>query len=449
MSTTHARPVDYMNVVCIQADHDFSGVVEMQNYRILSKKGEGTFSRVMVGVSVQTHVRYAIKCMKKKFESLEDINKLAEIQALRRLSRHPHIIRLHDVLYEGRRLAVVLELMDMNLYEAIKDRRTFVPEQQIISWMYQLFQALAYMHGNNLFHRDVKPENLLLLGHTLKLGDLGSCSSIGTVGPPFTEYISTRWYRAPECLLTSGFYGSKMDIWAAACVLYEVATLKPLFPGKNELDQRHKIHSILGTPSDHILSQFRSLPGEHLGHISFQPTKGSGFKHHLNHCSTQLVTLLTSTLIYDPVNRPTAHQCLQSPIFSKLEQIQSKSPNVKAVSDLDKHPLLSQSTTCVSPPVSESPRYSQPDVPPLPNIPTITGIDMPKLIRVDKLKARQPVFGKSARDIGLANQRRRSNMVDRNGKITNRRPNLSKFRNFTQIYRIDLQADKKEPLTHR
>jgi serine/threonine protein kinase len=237
-----------------------------------------------------------------------------------------------------------------------------------------------------------------------------------------------------------------MDIWAAGCVLYEIATLKPLFPGKNELDQIHKIHSILGTPSDHILSEFRSLPGDHLGHISFQPIKGSGFGNNLNHCSTKLVNLLTLTLIYDPVNRPTAHQCLQSPIFSKLQQIQSKSPMVKAQHQTVMHPLLSQSSTCVSPPESGSPRYSQPDVPPLP---TITGIDLPKLISVDKFKIRQSVIGKSARVIGLANQRRRSNIIDRNGKITNRRPNLSKYRNFTQIYRIDLQTDQKESLTHR
>lgn len=82
--------------------------------------------------------------------------------------------------------------------------------------------------------------------------------------PPYTEYISTRWYRAPECLLTNGFYDSKMDIWGIGCVFFEVVSLFPLFPGTNELDQIQKVHSILGTPSPKILASFK----KHSSHIS-------------------------------------------------------------------------------------------------------------------------------------------------------------------------------------
>lgn len=78
-------------------------------------------------------------------------------------------------------------------------------------------------------------ENILLMGDTVKLADLGSCRGLYSK-PPFTEYISTRWYRAPECLLTDGYYGYKMDIWGAGCVFFEVLSLFPLFPGNNELD---------------------------------------------------------------------------------------------------------------------------------------------------------------------------------------------------------------------
>ena len=90
-------------------------------------------------------------------------------------------------------------------------------------------------------------ENILLTGDTIKLADLGSCRGLYSK-PPLTEYISTRWYRAPECLMTDGHYGYKMDIWGVGCVFFEVLSLFPLFPGDNELDQIHKIHSILGTP---------------------------------------------------------------------------------------------------------------------------------------------------------------------------------------------------------
>lgn len=87
----------------------------------------------------------------------------------------------------------------------------------------------------------------MLSGETIKLADLGSCRGLYNK-PPLTEYISTRWYRAPECLMTDGHYGYKMDIWGVGCVFFEVLSLYPLFPGENELDQIHKIHNILGTP---------------------------------------------------------------------------------------------------------------------------------------------------------------------------------------------------------
>ena len=99
-------------------------------------------------------------------------------------------------------------------------------------------------------------ENILLSGDTIKLADLGSCRGLYSK-PPLTEYISTRWYRAPECLMTDGHYGYKMDIWGVGCVFFEVLSLFPLFPGDNELDQIHKIHNILGTPPAELLEKFQ------------------------------------------------------------------------------------------------------------------------------------------------------------------------------------------------
>ena len=99
-------------------------------------------------------------------------------------------------------------------------------------------------------------ENILLSGDTIKLADLGSCRGLYSK-PPLTEYISTRWYRAPECLMTDGHYGYKMDIWGVGCVFFEVLSLFPLFPGDNELDQIHKIHNILGTPPQELIDKFQ------------------------------------------------------------------------------------------------------------------------------------------------------------------------------------------------
>lgn len=199
----------------------------MDEYKLEYEKGSGTFSVVFTAVSLKTGKQVAIKCMKKKFDSLERVKKLKEIQALHMLS-HDNIIKLTDTLYdepsgkhtcyEGK-LALVLELMDMNLYECLKSKKNPLTYEKIKLYMFQVLKAIDFMHRKNIFHRDIKPENILLRGNAVKLADLGSCKSRSSPHP-YTDYISTRWYRAPECLMTDGYYNEKMDIWGFGCVLF-------------------------------------------------------------------------------------------------------------------------------------------------------------------------------------------------------------------------------------
>mmetsp|Transcript_16761 Transcript_16761/g.39506 ORF Transcript_16761/g.39506 Transcript_16761/m.39506 type:complete len:194 (+) Transcript_16761:111-692(+) len=193
----------------------------MHKYRLIAKKGEGTFSEVLKAQAIKSGKMVAIKCMKSHFESEEQVNNLREIQALRRLSPHPNIIKLLEVLYDQPtgRLALVFELMDMNIYELIRGRRQYLPEARIKMYMYQLIKSMDHMHRNGIFHRDIKPENILITDDVLKLADFGSCRGIYSK-QPYTEYISTRWYRAPECLLTDGYYNYKMDMWGVGCVFF-------------------------------------------------------------------------------------------------------------------------------------------------------------------------------------------------------------------------------------
>ena len=91
------------------------------------------------------------------------------------------------------------------------------------------------MHKNGFFHRDLKPENLLMTGSTIKIADFGLAREIRS-RPPFTDYVSTRWYRAPEIILRSTIYNSPVDIFALGCIMAELYLLNPIFPGNNELD---------------------------------------------------------------------------------------------------------------------------------------------------------------------------------------------------------------------
>lgn len=144
----------------------------------------------------------------------------------------------------------------MNLFDLIRGRDHYLDPTLVRIYLYQALTSVAYLHSKGIFHRDIKPENILIessydIWTGLKLADFGSCRGIYSK-PPYTEYISTRWYRAPECLLTDGYYGSEMDVWGLGCVFYEISALVPLFPGENEKDQVRRIHNILGTPDDEV-----------------------------------------------------------------------------------------------------------------------------------------------------------------------------------------------------
>jgi len=204
----------------------------------------------------------------------------------------------------------------MNLYQAIEGRKKYLPEKKVKYWIYQTLKALETMHKKGIFHRDIKPENILLLKNKVKLADLGSCKGMYSK-PPFTEYISTRWYRSPECLLTDGYYNYKMDIWGLGCVFYEMLTLEPLFPGDDEIDQVNKINYILGSPPNDLFEKFVKNSA-HRNEFNFEYQKGIGIYRYLAHVSHNTVDLIGKMLIYDPDLRPTATECLNHECFKEF-----------------------------------------------------------------------------------------------------------------------------------
>ncbi|KAK1303815.1 Cyclin-dependent kinase F-4 [Acorus calamus] len=219
----------------------------MDRYKIIKEVGDGTFGSVWRAINKQTGEVVAIKKMKRKYYSWEECMNLREVKSLRRMN-HPNIIKLKEVFRENDVLYFVFEYMEYNLYQLMKDRGKLFSEAEVRNWCFQIFQALAYMHQHGYFHRDLKPENILVTKDIIKIADFGLAREICSQ-PPYTEYVSTRWYRAPEVLLQSSVYGSAVDMWAMGAIMAELFTLQPLFPGASEVDEIYKICSVIGSPN--------------------------------------------------------------------------------------------------------------------------------------------------------------------------------------------------------
>lgn len=189
-----------------------------------------------------------------------------------------------------------------------KDAKKFLPEARIRNVMYQILQGLAYMHKHGFFHRDMKPENLLVNGDVVKLADFGLAREIRS-RPPYTDYVSTRWYRAPEVLLRSARYNAPIDIWACGAIMAELYTFRPLFPGASEPDEVYKICSVLGTPTKQTWPEGLKLASKiNFKFARFVPTP---MEQLVPNASREGIQLIKDMLQYDPAKRPTAAQCLQ------------------------------------------------------------------------------------------------------------------------------------------
>ncbi|KAL0481164.1 serine/threonine-protein kinase MAK [Acrasis kona] len=283
----------------------------MKRYKLSKMIGDGTYGSVVRATNNETQELVAIKKMKKKYFSWEECVNLREVQTLKKLN-HPNIIKLKEVIRENNELYFVFEYMDANLYQIMKDRDKPFSESKIRNIMYQVLQGLAYQHKMGYFHRDMKPENLLINKDTVKVADFGLAREI-RARPPITEYVSTRWYRAPEVLMRSPNYNSPVDLWAVGVIMAELYTLRPLFPGTSEPDEIFKICSVLGTPTQENWSDgMRLAAGMNYKFPKFAQTPLETL---IPNACPEAIQLMTDLMKYDPIKRPTASQALQYPYF--------------------------------------------------------------------------------------------------------------------------------------
>ncbi|XP_077100418.1 serine/threonine-protein kinase MAK isoform X10 [Siphateles boraxobius] len=284
----------------------------MNRYTTFKQLGDGTYGSVLMGKSNESGELVAIKRMKRKFYSWEECMNLREVKSLKKLN-HANVVKLKEVIRENDHLYFVFEYMKENLYQLMKDRTKLFPESVIRNISFQILQGLSFIHKHGFFHRDMKPENLLCMGPELvKIADFGLAREIRS-RPPYTDYVSTRWYRAPEVLLRSPVYSSPIDIWAVGCIMAELYTLRPLFPGNSEVDEIFKICQVLGTVKKSDWPEGYQLAAAM--NFRFPQCVPTPLKTLIPNATNEALDLMRDFLHWDPKKRPSAAKALRYPYF--------------------------------------------------------------------------------------------------------------------------------------
>lgn len=277
----------------------------MEKYKFLKNIGYGSYGTVSKAIVKGTREVVAVKKLKKTYSSWDECSEIAEIVILRRL-HHNNLIQLREVIRENEDLYLIFDYMDSTLIEFLQKNPSSHP--LIVSYLRQAFEGLAYIHKSGYMHRDIKPENILVLESQCKISDFGLAKRVGC--PKYTDYISTRWYRAPELLLHANMYTPAVDIWAMGCIIAEVYMGTAIFPGTNEKDQLERITSTLGSPSswdDGKVLARRS------GFV-FKNCSGVMFNEFIN-APRQALRIIELLLRWDPNQRITAVQALAHPFL--------------------------------------------------------------------------------------------------------------------------------------
>ena len=177
----------------------------MEKYQLLEELGGGAFGVVTKAKDLETNEYVALKKFKKKYYKWDECKNLREVKSLINFKNNDNIVKLKEVLHVDGSLYLIFEYLEKNLYQLINSRQTSnkkFSESQIRCIMWQILNGIEYMHKYGFFHRDLKPENLLVNGDKVKIADFGLAREIRSL-PPYTDYVATRWYRAPECALRS------------------------------------------------------------------------------------------------------------------------------------------------------------------------------------------------------------------------------------------------------
>ncbi|KAG5495646.1 hypothetical protein GH5_03311 [Leishmania sp. Ghana 2012 LV757] len=288
----------------------------MEAYETLGILGEGTYGVVVKARSRITGKLVAIKRFKQT-EQDEHVRKTStrEVRMLQ-LLRHPNVIRLEDVFRREGKLYLVFEFVSNTILQLLENTARGLSRRELRRYTYQLLRGIEFCHRNNVIHRDVKPENVLIdESGLLKLCDFGFARQMSAKGK-YTDYVATRWYRAPELLVGDVAYGKPVDVWALGCMFAELSDGQPLFPGESDLDQLCLILQTCGPVPVRMVLIFEHNPlynGISFPHSSIVYT----LKERYHRESDDWLQLLNSCLQPDPAQRLTCTELMELPYFTR------------------------------------------------------------------------------------------------------------------------------------
>ncbi|GAA5958214.1 hypothetical protein JCM21900_000146 [Sporobolomyces salmonicolor] len=297
-------------------------------YAVQDVIGEGAYGVVASAIHRPTGQKVAIKKIAPFDHSMFCLRTLRELKLLRYFAEQnvsENIISIVDIvkptsLDAFKEVYLIQELMETDLYRVIRTQN--LSDDHVQYFVYQTCRALKALHSADVIHRDLKPSNLLLNANCdLKVCDFGLARSVATAEPNggetgfMTEYVATRWYRAPEIMLTFKQYTKAIDIWSVGCICAEMLSGRPLFPGRDYHHQLSLILAVTGTPT---LDEFYNINSrrsrDYLRALPFQKKKN--FHDLFPNASPLAVDFLAKTLTFDPIKRLTVEQCLEHPYLA-------------------------------------------------------------------------------------------------------------------------------------
>jgi len=288
-----------------------------RRYTKLGKLGEGTYGIVWKAVKNDTGEVVAIK--KIRLENPDEgipATAIREISYLKEL-KHPNIVALIDVETTQYKLKLVFEFLEFDLKKYMT-KYGKIPPEDVKSFAYQTLCGIAHCHAHRHLHRDLKPQNLLINeAKELKLADFGLARAFGNTTRAYSNEVVTLWYRPPDVLLGSQQYKTSIDVWSAGCILAEMVTGKPLFPGRSNVDELLCIFKILGTPSEKLWPGVTELP--EWANNDFQACKPTPLREIVVALDQQGHDLLNKMLEMNPDTRISAVDALNHPYFSDVK----------------------------------------------------------------------------------------------------------------------------------